>query len=142
MLREAKSCPNGFFFTCHAKVDDLASVTGRLGYAWERTLFYVKGGLAIGEVTAGATSNAPANDNRVRSTPSHSTTKTQTGWIVGSGAEFALTQNWSAKGEWMYYDLGSDNFALPERCQHCGTSSRSDTTGQAVRVGVNYHFGH
>ena len=24
--------------------------------------------------------------------------------------EFALTQNWSAKAEYMYYDLGSDTF--------------------------------
>ena len=53
-----KSCPNAFFFTCHAEVDTLASLTARLGYSWERTLFYVKGGLAIGEVTAGTSFNA------------------------------------------------------------------------------------
>ena len=39
-------------------------------------------------------------------------TQTLTGWTVGSGAEFALTQNWSAKGEWMYFDLGSDTFVV------------------------------
>ena len=133
-----KSCPNQFFFTCHAGVDDLASVTGRLGYAWGRTLFYVKGGLAIGEVNAATTFNArPAIITIV---PLDSTTKTLTGWTVGYGAEFALAQNWSAKGEWMYYDLGSDNFLTFEPA-NLGTA-KVDTTGQAVRVGVNYHLGH
>ena len=134
------SCPNGFFFTCHVEVDDLASVTGRLGYAWERALFYVKGGLAIGEVAAIDTQDAPFGPGLKfsNSTPVR-TTNTQTGWTIGTGAEFALTQNWSAKGEWMYYDLGSDAFVVTTTP---GDVVTADTTGQVVRVGVNYHFGH
>ena len=48
MLRERNRARIQFFFTCEAEVDDLASLTGRLGYSWERALFYVKGGLAVG----------------------------------------------------------------------------------------------
>ena len=122
------SCPNGFFFTCHVEVDDLASVTGRLGYAWERALFYVKGGLAIGEVVADATPNAPNTPVFINPTPIH-TSNTQTGWIIGTGAEFALTQNWSAKGEWMYYDLGSDTFVTDS----AGNVVTADTTAKLLR---------
>ena len=49
-----KACTGGaapFFFTCEAEVNSLASLTGRVGHTWGRALFYVKGGLAAGEVT-------------------------------------------------------------------------------------------
>ena len=101
-----KSCPNGFFFTCEAEMDWLGSVTGRLGYTWERALFYVKGGLAVGEVTAEGSPNlgpfAPVLGT--------STSKTLTGWTVGAGMEFALTDKWSAKAEYTYFDLGSATY--------------------------------
>ena len=44
-----KQCP-GFFFTCNAELDSLASLTGRVGYSFGRALFYAKGGWAGGEV--------------------------------------------------------------------------------------------
>jgi hypothetical protein len=37
----SQACPNGFFFTCtNERVSPLATVTGRLGYAWNRAMFY------------------------------------------------------------------------------------------------------
>jgi outer membrane immunogenic protein len=60
---------------------------------------------------------------------------------VGTGVEFALAENWSVKGEWMYYDLGSNTYVvatLPGFDFH----TDAETTGEVARVGVNYHFGH
>ena len=51
--------------------------------------------------------------------------------------EFALTQNWSAKAEYMYYDLGSDTF-VTDRLRTADVTTR----GNIVRVGVNYQFNH
>jgi outer membrane immunogenic protein len=68
--------------------------------------------------------------------PTTSGTHTLTGWTVGTGAEFALTQNWSAKGEWTYFDLGD------QRYNSLLDPSVIDTHGAAVRIGVNYHFNH
>jgi opacity protein-like surface antigen len=128
-----KSCPNAFFFTCKAEVENLASIAGRFGYAWERTLFFLKGGVAFGEVTAGTSNNSGLFPGVAAST-----TEWQTGWTLGGGAEFALTSNWSAKGEWMYYDLGSETFVVDT----LGTGVvDAKTRGEAVRVGLNYHFG-
>lgn len=52
--------------------------------------------------------------------------------------EFALTDRWSAKAEYMYYDLGSATHVL----DNTETGKvEVDTRGSAVRIGVNYHFG-
>ena len=32
---------------------------------------------------------------------------TKTGWTAGGGVEYALDNRWSAKFEYLYYDLGS-----------------------------------
>jgi outer membrane immunogenic protein len=90
----------------------LGTVRGRLGYlAMPNLLVYGTGGLAYGNVTysvdlaqygyssAGATTQAAfANANN---------SAVQVGWTAGGGAEWMFMQNWSAKVEYLYYDLGS-----------------------------------
>ena len=135
--RGGVSCPNSNFFTCEAESNRLAMLTGRVGTTWGRALFYVKGGLAAGEVTAATKLNPPANPfGPLPFTPGLSTSNWQIGWTVGGGMEFALTDRWSAKGEYMHYDLGSDTFTT-----FVGDpGTRVETRGDTVRVGVNYHF--
>ena len=127
-----KQCP-GFFFTCQAQLDDLGSVTARLGYSYGRALFYAKGGWAGGEVTATGTLNT------VPAVPVSVETKWQNGWTLGGGMEFAFTDRWSAKAEYMHYDLGKERFVITTG----GVLSETvdiDTRGDTVRIGVNYHF--
>lgn len=129
-----KSCPNAFFFTCEVEVDSLASLTGRVGYAWGRALFYGKGGLAVGDVTLLTKQNQgvaipPSN------TPVNSSNETLVGWTAGGGVEFALTDHVSAKAEYMYYDLGTETFVVDN-----GLRVDSETHGSSVRIGVNLHF--
>ena len=132
---------NSFFFTCEADIDWLASLTGRLGYAWERALFYVKGGLAAGEVAATTSFNLGGTPAFLiplppGTPPVNTATHTRIGWTVGTGAEFALTKNLSVTGEWLYFDLGSDTFVTP------ASTAEVTTRGNTARVGLNYHFGH
>jgi outer membrane immunogenic protein len=95
----------------------LATVRGRVGYAFDRILPYVTGGLAIGDVKA--------------DTPFTSTDNTRAGWTVGGGLEFALAGPWTAKVEYLYADLGKDtNLA--------GTNVDFHTN--VVRAGLNYRF--
>jgi outer membrane immunogenic protein len=99
----------------------------RLGYAADRTLWYVTGGLASGGVhkdvhTAG-------------DTPS---TSTEYGWTLGAGVEWALQSNWSAKLEYLYVDLG-DGFCSVATCALPGTHVKFDEN--IVRFGLNYRFG-
>jgi opacity protein-like surface antigen len=50
--------------------------------------------------------------------------------------EFALTDRWSAKAEYMYYDLGKET--VTTFVGDPGTSV--DTRGNLVRIGVNLHL--
>jgi outer membrane immunogenic protein len=73
---------------------------------------------------------------------------TRVGWTVGGGLEWLFLPNWSAKVEYLYYDLGSvsTNFLLPQHDNASGNNALSvgQTTtrfdGHIVRAGVNYHF--
>jgi len=95
------------------------TVRGRAGYAFSNVLFYGTAGLAFGElkgVTFGGLSE------------SHSTL----GWTIGAGTEFGLTQNWTAKIEYLYVDLDNSNFVI--------TGAKNDYRFGLIRAGVNFHF--
>jgi outer membrane immunogenic protein len=111
------------------KIEWLGTVTGRLGYAWDGFLLYVKGGAAF------------AHDKYDESYDGDFLTAegTRWGWTVGGGLEFAVTGNWTAKLEYSYIDLGTVVVALR------GVSYAFDDdvgqTIQAVKFGPNYRFG-
>ena len=71
-----------------------------------RVLLYVTGGLAYGGLkTTGALAGVTANLSPGRVVGS--STETRVGWTVGAGVEGMITQNWTAKLEYLYMDLGS-----------------------------------
>jgi len=94
------------------------TVRGRIGYSFNNVMFYGTGGLAFGELRA--------------ETYGLSESRSTVGWTVGVGAEFGLTQNWSAKVEYLYVDLSSNRFSI--------TRASNAYDFGLVRVGVNYHF--
>jgi opacity protein-like surface antigen len=126
--RGAKSCPNLFFWSCENDADQLGSVAARLGYTWGRALFYAKGGWAFGDIKEDTHYNA--------SGATYSTTLWANGWTLGGGVEIALTDRWSAKAEYMHYDLGNNTYTVDN-----GLKVNTSTDGDIVRVGVNYHIG-
>ena len=76
------------------------------------------------------------------------------GYAVGAGGEWMLSSNWSAKLEYLYYDLGSATYATGGLAIDAGSSLQGGVGTDAVatsttvrfndnivRVGVNYHFG-
>ena len=140
-----KSCPaaaaggTGFFFTCDAEADRLAAVAARLGITWGRALFYAKGGWAAADISASTHLNpatiTAANIGAPLAVPVK-TTQWANGWTVGGGMEFALTDRWSAKAEYMHYDLGSDRYQVNNIPETVDASTRGDT----VRVGLNLHL--
>ncbi len=72
------------------------------------------------------------------SIPGISGTRNHVGFAVGAGVEWALLDNWTAKAEYMYYDLGSKNyFGGP-----ANEGIRADVTAHTVKLGVNYRFGY
>jgi outer membrane immunogenic protein len=94
------------------------TVRGRIGYSFNNVMFYGTGGLAFGGLRG--------------ETFGLSESRSTVGWTVGVGAEFGLTQNWSAKIEYLYVDLSSNRFSI--------TTVPNAYDFGLVRVGVNYHF--
>jgi outer membrane immunogenic protein len=116
----------------HSRVESLASVTGRIGFAWDRFLGYVKGGGAwesdeyeiweFGGFIAGASED-------------------RSGWTVGIGGEYAFNNFLSAFIEYNYYDFGTRelSFFFPEGSLHSNHDIRE--TKNVLKGGINVRFG-
>lgn len=100
------------------------TVRARAGYAVDRALVYGTGGLAW------ANFDTTVN-NGVASAKSD---RTRAGWVVGGGVEYALTNNISAKGEYLYEDFGNMKQTVN------GVATSNKLSDHIVRVGLNYKF--
>jgi len=83
-----------------------ASVRGRLGYAWDRWMIYATGGAAFTNVNVGTNFIAIG----VFPATVVSDSKTLTGWTVGGGMDYAITNNWIAGIEGRYSNYGTTTF--------------------------------
>ena len=135
-----------------AKVGDAyGMITGRLGYAFDRVLLYVKGGVAFVPVRASVLDQCAdvtiGCGNWLIST---AVSDTATRGTIGGGAEWAFADHWSIKGEYMFVGLGNDVLTS------CGSATLA--TGAVIRggpfcfdhsfggvhtakVGLNFRFG-
>lgn len=62
------------------------------------------------------------------------------GWTIGGGFEAALEGAWSAKVEYLYYDLGSVSLTTPAGSGIGSNTWNVETDGSLVRAGINYRF--
>jgi outer membrane immunogenic protein len=118
-----------FVATDQTKIKSLASVTGRVGYAMDRFLGYVKGGGAW-EADEYSIFGPPA--------ASASASETRTGWTIGVGGEYAFTNWLTGFAEYDYYDFGTKantftgNFAATVDIKE---------TKSVAKAGLNIKFG-
>jgi len=97
--------------TFEIRSDWQASVRGRIGYAWNRTLLYATGGVAFTDVRA-YTNWIPSVANGVAFPGTiASQTKTLVGATVGAGVEQAITDNFTVGIEGRYTWYGRETFA-------------------------------
>ena len=137
----AKLCADNPQLDCRTDLNSLGSLTARAGYTWGRALFYAKGGLAFGEVQEGEKAIHPIPSHW--GTPPHdgaTSTNWEYGWTAGGGMEFALADRWSAKAEYMHYELAAESFLVGFHNDD-KFNVNSSTGGDRVVVGLSYHFG-
>ena len=128
----------------------MATATGRVGYAWGRTLFYAKGGVALedsslsincifgptGAIPGGGLTTRCLNPAGVVTGSFSTASYTRVGWTLGYGTEFDLGKNWSAKAEYDYISFGRHTALATD-----GTTFLTDKADiSQVKVGVNYRF--
>ena len=112
--------------TTKASVGWMATERLRAGFAVDRALLYVTGGLAQADVEGQFANKAGIG-------------KTQKGWrtggVIGGGVEYALTNNVSLKAEYLYAPLQSKQY-FPTSKAYINTALDLSL----FRVGVNYKF--
>jgi outer membrane immunogenic protein len=127
-------------FQCRAKTDWLGTAAVRLGYAFDRTMIFVKGG--------GAWAHNKYDLSIIEgigSQQNFNASETRWGWMFGTGIEHAFYGNWSAKVEYDFLDLGTKNVdfglnALLSPGESVTTEIRQRI--HLVKFGLNYRFGY
>jgi len=132
---------NGFGDTLTAEKDlnYVATIRGRLGFAFNNVLVYGTGGFAFGDVKN--------NLVDVLTVPPTGTVTMQKntwepGYVVGGGIEYLIAPRWSLKAEYQYVNLGSYQLSSPEvpPTGFIFSTNKIDNDFHTVRVGVNYHW--
>jgi outer membrane immunogenic protein len=124
--------------------DAYGVIAGRVGWAADRALFYAKGGVAF----VGNSYNF--NDSCSTGGCGASTlflghSDTQVTYAVGAGIEYAFTNNWSLKGEYLY--LGTRRTFTQSGVAGGGlagtveTNTASEPGVHTAKIGINYRFG-
>jgi outer membrane immunogenic protein len=138
-----------FVLTAKESTDWMLTARPRVGWALDRWLLYLTGGIAASHSEFEQTFSEPPF------TPSPQkaeASKTRVGWTVGSGLEFAFARRWSARVEYLYSRfgetevvgrLGGANGASAAAGFVDGakfTNTLSPLELHLFRGGVNFHF--
>ncbi len=135
--------------TLSTRLDWFSTIRGRGGFTFDRWLVFATGGLAIGHfrsstsVVYGTSGTSP-----VFSGASHAgeNTTTRLGYAIGGGVEYAFTNNWSLKAEYLYMNFGSWSYAsalaAPAAAATAGYAWTTNVSARehVARVGINYKF--
>jgi opacity protein-like surface antigen len=135
-------------------LDYLGTARLRFGYVLSPSLLaYGTGGLAYGRTNLATNAQVMTIDGAGNivgfSGGQANGSRTRAGFAAGGGFEWMFSPGWSAKAEYLYYDLGSYSASLPQYAVNLtngaafadvATSYRGRANGQLLRAGLNYHF--
>lgn len=111
-------------FTMSSDINYYGTLRGRAGFAIDSALIYATAGLAYADIDysiVGAGGSLTSNYGAW-------------GYAMGAGIEYAFDDNWSAKAEYLYLDLGSKSLTSG------GETTVATPSVHTARVGVNYRF--
>jgi outer membrane immunogenic protein len=104
----------------------------RVGVAFDRVLIYGTGGAAFASIENQYSSGLLGLEE--------TDSKTRSGWTVGGGIEYAITNNWSIGAEYRYSDFGrSPDFPFPFLTNGTVVFTHHLTQNQ-VQAGFSYKF--
>jgi outer membrane immunogenic protein len=132
----------------------LGTVRARAGFAADRALIYATGGFAYGNarvssrVPVTSVDFSPEQDEQVpvNVTWAGAKTATRLGYTLGAGLEYAVTDNWILRAEYLYYNLGDVNVvSQPSPTLVNGnvlnpSSTKVRIDGNMARLALSYKF--
>jgi outer membrane immunogenic protein len=126
-LEDTSVAPGDPRYDATTEVDWMGSARVRLGYAFDRFLPYVTGGVAFGHFDF---------DERDFGAFYGNADGDLVGWTLGLGGEYALTDNWIIRGEYRYTEFGDEDFVE----QPVDDDFSVDVRTHDIRLGVAYKF--
>lgn len=113
--------------TLSSTLSSVSTARARVGYALDNWLFFVTGGLAVTNETSTLTGpiGFACGTGAFNSPPCSSPATLHLGLAAGAGIEYGITQNLSAKGEWIWVGAGAGN----------------TLKDNLLRAGLNWRFG-
>ena len=136
-----------------SRTDDIATITGRVGYAWDKVLFYGKGGAAYAHDKYTTTNSTGINNAFVACDGgtggvgfvgcNTAGTADRWGWTAGVGIEWAFATNWSAMIEYDHYGFDTKTIAMSVTNNSFAVIPANLNVSHdidAVKVGINYRF--
>jgi outer membrane immunogenic protein len=125
----------GAGLTMTLKNDYVATVAGRVGYAFDRVLLYAKGGAAF------TRDRLDANNGLAGALAgSGSGSFSRTGWVAGAGIEWAFLPNWSVKAEYNYLGFGQITEVPTTTGNLFASPALVKLDIQTALLGLNFHF--
>jgi opacity protein-like surface antigen len=128
--------------TCRVRADLYTTLTGRIGYAVDRSLFYVKGGAAWTRGTVDMFVNK--NSQNISAVFTSSNSFVTPGWTVGAGVEYALASAWSLKLEYDYLSFRDQDVSTPYAPGNPFVTAAPTTTisqhAHQFKLGLNYRL--
>ena len=106
------------------------TATGQVGFAWDRLLFYGKGGYGGG--LANITISAPVAVGLVAASQS----RHLNGWTAGAGIEYMLLQNLSLGVEYDHYDMSYNAFGAANPSSYTQLGGRVKIDAVMVRANL------
>ena len=118
------------------KTDGIGLFTAQLGWAWNASLLYVKGGAAV-------TSNRLDIFDNITGLGLVSASNTRWGGTVGVGWEYGFAPNWSVGVEYDHLWMGHANnsFSVVDPRLAAVLNDRISQDVDMVTVRINYRFG-
>ena len=129
-------------------ISNLGTARVRVGYAADRFLPYITGGLAWADLKhgLGCDVNRVPVTNGCQNNPygltSFETNKSgyEFGYALGAGVEYAVTDSISLKTEYLYADFGKNKVTLSDPNYPALSERNFKSSIHTIRVGLNYHF--
>ena len=119
--------------------DFYTTIRGRLGFAFGHWLFYATGGGIGVNYETRVKDNcdvAPCGDNLINAHKE----EFNWGWTGGGGVEYMFNCHWSAKAEYLRYQLDDQHFSGLDPSDTRYNFTGVGTAGNIFRAGLNYKF--
>jgi outer membrane immunogenic protein len=128
----------GLNASLEAKSDWYATIRGRVGWAFGQFLPFVTGGIAFADSKLDI--NATGTGGAFTGSASH----TLTGYAVGGGLEYAITNNWTIRGEYLHLGFDDNTYNLlvtgPGVSITVPAALKAKSDFDVARLAVNYKF--